>query len=44
MLGVSVLFYIMLLTGRRLSRIEGAVLLALYVGYLIWLTSRSLAS
>jgi len=41
MLAISVVFYVMLVTGRRLSRAEGAVLLALYVGYLTWLVKRT---
>lgn len=33
----AVLLVPMLYTGKRLSRAEGAVLLALYVGYIVWL-------
>lgn len=37
MLILSVLLTIMMFTGRRLNRIEGAVLLFLYVGYTVYL-------
>ncbi|MEL7060645.1 MAG: calcium/sodium antiporter [Acidobacteriota bacterium] len=37
MLGISVLLFALLATRKRLSRGEGAVLLALYVGYSVWL-------
>lgn len=33
MLGVSILLVPFLLTGRRLSRLEGAIFLAIYIGY-----------
>jgi cation:H+ antiporter len=37
MLGLSVVLLVMLYTGRRISRAEGAALLAAYVGYVWWL-------
>jgi cation:H+ antiporter len=33
MLGVTVLLVPFLLTGRRLSRLEGTIFLAIYIGY-----------
>ena len=39
MAGVSGLFIAFLVTGWRINRIEGAVLLALYIGYMISLAS-----
>lgn len=35
MLGTAVVVLAFLFTGRRLSRIEGAILLALYIGYIL---------
>jgi cation:H+ antiporter len=37
MLGLSVVLLVMLYTGRRISRAEGAALLVAYVGYVWWL-------
>ncbi|GIX18963.1 MAG: hypothetical protein KatS3mg120_0639 [Erythrobacter sp.] len=40
MLGVTALLIVQLRSGWRLSRIEGALLLALYAGYTAWLAVR----
>ncbi|MFN7157165.1 MAG: sodium:calcium antiporter, partial [Erythrobacter cryptus] len=40
MLGVTALLIVQLRSGWRLSRIEGALLLALYAGYTAWLAMR----
>jgi cation:H+ antiporter len=37
MVAVSVLLFVFALTGARLSRVEGAILVALYAAYLAWL-------
>jgi cation:H+ antiporter len=37
MLGVTVLFVPFLITGRRLSRLEGSVLVTLYVAYIVYI-------
>jgi cation:H+ antiporter len=34
---VSMLLFVFAWTGARLSRVEGAILLALYTGYVVWL-------
>jgi len=41
MLAVCVLFFPLVYTGRRLTRWEGGVLLAMYAGYLAWIVSRA---
>jgi len=40
MLGLTVLLYPVLSTGRKLSRFEGLILLAIYAGYIIYITIR----
>lgn len=37
MIGVSLLLLLFAWTGRRLDRVEGAVLVALYAAYVVWL-------
>ena len=37
MVGVSILIVVLAYTGRRISRAEGALLLAGYVAYIVWL-------
>ena len=40
MLGLTVMLYPMLASGRKLSRLEGTVLIAVYIGYIIYITIR----
>jgi cation:H+ antiporter len=40
MLGLTVLLFPMLYTGRRLSRPEGSILVAIYVAYIIYIAMR----
>jgi cation:H+ antiporter len=37
MVGVSILFMIMALLGRKISRIDGGILFCVYVGYIVYL-------
>jgi cation:H+ antiporter len=41
MIGISVLLLVLIRTKFDLNRWEGGVLLASYVGYLVWLFSRA---
>lgn len=43
MLGAAALLIVFAVTGKRISRIEGGVLLALYVGYTAWLAAGAAA-
>jgi len=40
MLGVTVLLFPLMVTGRRINRLEGAGLLAVYVVYTVLLLAR----
>lgn len=40
MLGLTVLLYPMLQSGRKLSRFEGIILIAIYLGFIIYITIR----
>lgn len=41
--GTVVVLMVFLFTGRKLSRLEGAVLMALYAAYVIWVWARAVA-